>query len=258
MKKTQICILALCIISVILCSCNHTNRNHVEAPQNQNSLSDSTDITPSVVIETPPDQYAYTFTSYQDVVQALTQKNSSEYSMLREEQDHYGTVYQNTLSEFASADIKIAIPQINENTIPLRNKDGYANITLLTSELYNLPWFWYHCVVHDQNLDVKIAYLDVIEDSEKNQTTTYVQILQMIAPDAPSPENYKKYESYNIIYEKNIVLKDGVTVTAMISEIKDSSKVYVMFYYDGLLISLYGDGELFSESFWKSFSIVYN
>ena len=48
-------------------------------------------------------------------------------------------------------------------------------------------------------------------------------------------------------------------MTAMISELKDSSKEYVRFYYDGLLIvlALYGDGELFSDEFFNSFSIGY-
>lgn len=248
LKRTQICMLALCIISVILCSCNHSNQN----------ISEETNGKLSGVIEAPPDQQSYGFNSYQDLVQAMTQKNSSRFSMLRENQDIYGTVYQNTLSKFTNADIKVAIPQVNGNAMPLQNKDGYDNITLMTSDLYNLPWIWYHCVVNNQRVDVRVSYLDAIYNIESDQKTTYTQILKSIAPDAPSPENYKKYESYNIIYEKNIVLKDGVTVTAMISEIKDSSKVYVMFYYDGLLISLYGDGELFSESFWKSFSIVYN
>lgn len=248
MKKILISILTLCILFSVLCSCNHSNQN----------ISEATNSKLSGVIETPLDQQSYNFNSYQDVVQAMTQKSSSGYAMLREEQDDYGAVYQNTLTQFTNADIKVAIPQFDENAMPLQNKDGYANITLMTSDLYNLPWLWYHCVVNNQKVDVRVSYLDAIYNVESSQKTTYVQILKSIAPDAPSPANYQKYESYKTIYEKNIVLKDGVSVTAMISEIKDSSKVYVMFYYDGLLISLYGDCELFSESFWKSFSIVYN
>ena len=258
MKKTLICILALCILSVALCSCNHSKQNDGEASQNQSSLSDVTHNNASVVIESPPDQRSYTFDSYQDVVQALTQKNSSEYSMLREEQVNYGKVYQNTLSKFASSDINIAIPQIDEKPISLRNKDGYSNITLLTSELYNLPWLWYHCVVNDQNLDVKISYLLPIENLNSQQAITYMEILQLIAPEAPSPENYEKYESYDAIYEKKVVLKDGTSVTAMISELKNDSEIYVMFHYNGMLVTLYGDRALFSEDFWESFSIIYN
>ena len=248
MKKILICILTLCILFAVLCSCNHSHQN----------ISEATNSKFSGVLETPLDQQSYNFNSYQEVVQALTQKNSSRYSILREEQAIYGTVFQNTLSKFATADIKVAIPQVDKSAMTLQNKDGYANITLLTNDLYNLPWLWYHCVVNNQKLDVRISYLDAIYDVENSQKITYAQILKLIAPDAPSPENYQKYESYKTIYEKNIVLKDGVVVTAIISEMKDNSNVYVMFYYDGMLIVLYGNCELFSEDFWESFGIIYN
>jgi len=247
LKKSLLFIFTLCIVFVALCSCNKFNQN----------ITDATGSKISGVVETPENHKSYSFDSYQDVVQALTQKNSSEYSMLRAEQDDYGTVYQNTLSKFTSADITVAIPQINNNVISLQNNDGYANITLLTSDLYNFPWIWYHCVVNNQKFDVRISYLDAIYNVENSQKTTYTQILKLIAPNAPSPENYPKYESYKSIYEKDLVLKDGVTVTAMISELKDNSKEYVMLYYDGLLIVLYGDCELFVEDFFESFSIVF-
>ncbi len=247
MKKILISIITLCILCSVLCSCNHSKQN---IPAATNSKL-------SGVIETPSNQHSYNFNSYQDLVKALTQKNSSEYSTLREKQDDYGAVYQNTLTQFTNANIKVAIPQFNEKPMSLQNKDEYSKITLMTSELYNLPWLWYHCVVNNQKVDVQVSYLDAIYNVENSQKATYVQILKSIAPDAPSPENYQKYESYKNIYKKNIVLKDGVSVTAMISELKDSSKIYVMFYYDGLLIVLDGDCALFSDDFWKSFSIIY-
>ena len=248
MKKMLISTLTLCILFAVLCSCNHSNQNISEVADNKFSG----------VLETPSDKQSYSFNYYEDVIKALTQKNSRSYLMLREEQEDYGAAYKNTLSKFTNADIKVAIPQVNGNAMPLQNKEGYSNVTLMTSDLYNLPWIWYHCVVNEQKVDIRVAYLDSIYNVENSQKTTYAQILKTIAPDAPSPENYQKYESYKNIYEKNIVLKDGVSVTAMISEVKDSSKVYVMFYYDGLLICLYGEYEVFSESFWTSFSIVYN
>lgn len=41
-------------------------------------------------------------------------------------------------------------------------------------------------------------------------------------------------------------------VTAMIPELKNSSKMYMMFYYDDMLISLYADSELFAETFYAT------
>ena len=248
MKKTIVFVLLLCTAFVVLCACNLPVQSGSGDPDG-NSFA---------VIETPADHNSYTFHSYQDVVKALTQKESKEYSKLREEQSVYGAAYKDTLSKFAAEDIKIAVPQFGEGPMPLRNKDGYANISLLTSELYNLPWLWYRCVVNDQSLDVKISYLDAIENLDNVSPKTYTDVLKLIAPRAPSPENYEKYESYKTIYEKKVVLKDGVAVNAMISELKNSSKVYVMFYDDGLLVTLHGDNELFTDAFWQSFSISYH
>ena len=211
----------------------------------------------SGVLESQPMYRSYHFSSYEETVQALTQKDSSQYIMLREEQKEHGAVYQKTLSKFANGEIKVAIPCIDESPMPLQSNKDYPMVTLISSELYNLPWIWYDCVIENQIVDIKISYLDAIYNVEGGKNATYRQILNSIAPSAPSPDNYQNYESYKNIYEKNIVLKDGTSVTAMISEVKNSSKEYVMFYYEGLLIVLDGESELFTNEFWSKFSIKY-
>ena len=82
-------------------------------------------------------------------------------------------------------------------------------------------------------------------------------MLHLIAPNAPSPDNYDHYTSYKSIYEEEVILKNGVVVTAMMSELKNDSKMYVMFYYDNMLISLYADSGVFTETFFKSFSVIF-
>jgi len=253
MKRIFVFIIMLCIFCTALESCNFSNSIIEKQPSESEKGGE---MNPSVVIETPPDHYSYSFESYQDVIKALTQKSSSEFSALRKEQANYGTVYKKTLSKFESEEIKIAVPQFNGIPISLRNKDGFDNISLMTCELYNLPWLWYHCVVENRNLEIKISYLNVLENTEIHSAKSYYDVLRLIAPDAPSPDNYERYASYKSIYEEKVILENGVTVTAMISELKNDSKVYVMFYYDNMLISLYADSELFTETFYKSFSVT--
>lgn len=248
MKKSFF-ISLLIIFAFALCSCSNFRAITQKAKDDKNSHS--------VSLESPPDSCSFSFDSYQDVEKALTKKGTNEYRRIRKGQNDYGKIYKNTLAAFASEDIMIAVPQMNGLPIPFQNKEGFSNITLFTSELYNLPWFWYHCIVDNQNLDIKISYLDVVANLDMEQTTSYADILQIIAPNAPSPENYEKYESYKAIYEKDIIRQDGTRITAMVSELKDSPKEYVMFYYDGLLISLYGNNELFTDNFWKAFDIAY-
>ena len=252
MKKIFVFVIMLCIFCTTLESCNTSNS--IDKKQSLESEKGG-EMNPSVVIETPPDHHSYSFESYQDVINALAQKGSNEFSALRKEQANYGTVYQKTLSKFESEEIKIAVPQFNGIPISLRGKDGYNNISLMTCELYNLPWLWYHCVVENHNLDIKISYLNVLENAEIHSAKSYYEVLRLIAPNAPSPDNYDQYASYKSIYEEKVILKNGVVVTAMMSELKNDSKMYVMFYYDNMLISLYADSELFTETFFKSFSV---
>lgn len=250
MKKILIFIFAICMFCTALYACNNSDK------ADEDSLPEDPDSNISFVLEEPPMHTTYSFDSYQDLIQALTQKSSPEFSRLRGEQENYGKVFEKTLSNFASEEIKVVVPQINGSPIPIRDKNGYAKVSFLTSEHFNLPWLWYHCVVEDHNLDVKFSYVSVLENSEVNSASSYYKVQQLIYPDAPSPENYDKYESYKVIYEKEIILKDGITVTAMVSEEKDRPRSYVDFYYDGMLVTLRGDNELFTEDFWRSFSIA--
>ena len=255
MKKILLFVFVICVFSATLCSCNRLESS--TSKKNEGAPSESVETT-LILWEVEPIKGEYPFDFYQEIEGALIDKTQEKYKLLREEQYNFSTEYQSFLSKFSSGDFKIAIPQTNDKAMPFQNDADIANITLFTDELYHLPWIWYRCLFNDQKLVVSISYLDIIYPTEDDQNIPYTQILKSIAPDAPSPENYQKYESYEAIYEKTIVLKNGVSVVAMVSELKDSSSEYVMFYHDGLLVVLKGESELFSEDFWKSFDIVYD
>ena len=51
--------------------------------------------------------------------------------------------------------------------------------------------------------------------------------------------------------EENILYIERV-----ISELKDNSKVYVMFNYEGVLVNVYADKNVLTESFWSSFTLA--
>ena len=244
MKKTGI-ILLIAFLLVLMVSCSSTEADS----------KDSSDDSP-LTLETPTDQNTFSFDSYESLSMALTAKNSKDYTKLREEQSDFGKVYTRTLSSFASQSVSVGIPQMDGKNLTLRDKEGYANISLLTCELYNLPWLWYHCVVGGDDLDVKIAYPSVLHNEALDHAQSYLDKLALIAPDAPSPENYEQYASYQTIYEKKLCLADGRTVSAMISELKEGDKVYVMFCQDGMMISLQANKELFTDAFWSPFRTV--
>jgi len=210
-----------------------------------------------IILPSPPEYSAYVYESYNDIHAALTNPLAPQFEQLRTEQKNCGELYQQTLSDFASGEIKVAVPQIGGENIDLRNQEGFSNVTWFTNELYNLPWLWYHCLINEQDLTVSIAYLSVLDRTELNSATSYYQVLKMISPNSPSPDNYKKSASYKNIYEKEITLGNGETVTAMISELKNDSRIYVCLYLDGMLVTLCGDEALLTEEFFRTFNIAY-
>lgn len=125
----------------------------------------------------------------------------------------------------------------------------------MTSELYGLPWILYHCKYDNNDADIKLSYYDIAESNELKSSETYREILSQIAPDAPNPDNYSEYESYRNIYEKEIILANNKKVVAMVSELKSDSRIYVMFNYDGILISVFAEKEILSEAFFNHFEL---
>ena len=202
-------------------------------------------------LQTPPETNSYLFDSYNALSDALTKPDSS----IIADSNNYGELFNKTVSAFNNKTIDLYIPSVDGNACALRNKEGFSNISVMTAELYNLPWIWYHCKVNDNDVDVKIAYHSIIENAELNSAKTYYDVLKLIAPDAPNPDNFAKFESYLNIYESEINLANGKKADAMISE-TTNNKVYVMFIYEGKLISVYADKDTLSESFWSSFSLV--
>lgn len=219
----------------------------------QSETESSTPMAPtSINIQTPPESNSYLFDSYNDLSKALTEQDFSTGAA----SNTYGELFDKTITAFKNNTIDLYVPAIDEDVCTLRNKEGFSNIALMTTELYNLPWIWYHCKVNDDDVDVRIAYPSVIENHELNSAKTYYEVLKLIAPDAPSPDNYAKYESYQKIYESEICLANGKKVAAMVSELKSKSKVYIMFKYEDALVCTYADKSVLTESFWSRFSLA--
>lgn len=258
-------ITCIILIALALSSCqqgqsNSTQSNSTEKESTATSEGEVISTTDAdagddvLANEPPASEDEYSFDSYEELKSILDGTNKTESNTLRENQSEYGAVYQKTLNAFESKALPILIPHINGNAMELRNAEGLSNITLMTNELYNLPWIWYHCKVGDQDLRVKISYVSVLNDPRIDNAKSFLDILSIIAPDAPSPSNYKEKPAYKNIYEQKIIV-DGQTVSALISELKDSDNVYVMFHINGVLVSLKGNSELFTDKLFASFSL---
>ena len=207
----------------------------------------------------PPLYSTYDFDSYEEIIQALTMNETESYNEIRQRNAHLelGEVYMNTLSAFEMGEKKLVVPQLCGVDIQFRNRGkGYSNIALFSEELYGLPWIWYYCIVDNLKLTVRTMYVSVLEEERIDNAKTALEVVRLLDPDAPNPQNYKEFDAYKKIYEKEIELSDR-KVKALVFELNDDSRIYVDIYYDDVYIRLTAEKELLSKDFFKKFSIRY-
>ena len=196
----------------------------------------------------------YSFDDYNMINDALTNSKSDIGRQMKREKIYYGEYYAEMLSTFESGKIKLLVPEYNGKLSELRKKEGLSSISLLTKELFGLPWIWYHCVINDKNYQVKVTYPEIVDIDLKN-AKAYLEVVSIIYPDSPKPDNYTKYPSYKSVYEKEYTFCDGTTVLALVGELNDDTTVYVRFYLYGAMIVVQCDSSLVAEDFFKSFKI---
>lgn len=251
MKRIIYCLFAtLIFISLIIA--NH-NIGNSETSRNNDEMID-------VEREnvTPNDSTTYSFESYADIFDTLVNAASKRNEKMQSEEKQYGKLYYATRSAFLSKTLGLLVPTIDGIEMELRNKEGFSNITLMTNEAYNIPWIWYHCLYNDEDVRVEIAYPSVMSNENLKKENSIIEILNIIAPDAPMPSNYlsdPRWEDYKNVYTKDITLSDSDIVLALVYEFEDCEEIYVLFVIDSALVSLYAKNDILSEDFWQRFSV---
>lgn len=243
MKK--ICVFLLIILLVMsVVSCGKDIRENES--YTQGNIEDDTE----------NDSYTniYSYSTYSDCWKSLVDANTSDYKTLRSESSQYGALYEAMLGEFASENALLYIPMNHGKELPLQNRVGFPNISLLANELYGMPWLLYHCVYNDTKIGVRVTYPSILNNEEVSAAKTAWEVLKVIAPNAPLPDNFQSNESYRNVYEKELMIS-GEKVLALIQECNDNT-VYVSFLLkDVYVIVCTYDGAL-PDEFWKTFALV--
>ncbi len=269
MKKIMLLVIVtvVSLLSLTSCSAELQNSENTITSTTDTVWNDSREKTDVGVsdFEEPPPEGVYGYNSWEEMIKATESraKDGDEIAKkfledLKKLAAIYGssTEKQEVSSSKTSASDKI-ISLLSGEPIPYANREGFSSIIELDKELYGLPWKWYKYSVSGTDLDIKVSVLTEIEGVAIPTTTTFLNILNQIAPEAPNPSNYSLFSSYESIYEEQILLSSGTTVTALVSELRDSSNIYVKFYYKGLLVSVYAPETLLTDTFWNSFDIVF-
>lgn len=249
MKKVALVLFAVLLLTLVVACGKFDEPANGSFSANEPGQNQS-----EIVLEEPPVHTSFYFDSFGNASDALSNKYSFSHIKLTTEGTSYGDLWRKTLDAFEDKKIALPIPYLNGERIPLRNQAGFSNIVVMTSELYHMPWVWYYCIVGEDRLRISVSYPSVLGNQSVDSAKSFYEALQIIAPKAPSPDNYSEFSSYEKIYEKEITFGDGSHVKAMISECKDNT-IYCAFYQNGMFIKLYADKDLFSDEFWSEFSI---
>ena len=237
MKKYLTLLLALCLLFCI--SCNSEKSGNPDSPPqiNVNEINNSATIS---------------FESYEQLYQSLSVSTSKAHEELISKTEKYNLSeeYTSLLNKFSKGEIELYIPAI-DNT-PLEMKEETGGITMFSSELYYLPWIWYRGEYNNGSVVVCITYTDIIKNVENCKT--YLEVLNVIAPDAPNPNNFadKDYVKIEEV-EKNF---NGEMRTALFKHAL-SGRTYYGFLYNGMLVSIWShSSETLDDTFWQKFNLV--
>ena len=194
-----------------------------------------------------PSIYPLEFDSFSDLKTAVSQNGKyiinefSEQGATRKQLENIAAFVEKLNSK------NNAVPYYNGKPIELRNKEGYANITLYASEAYGLPCIFCHpSVSTGENYYIKITYLPDETANQNDKTTS--EIIRKLSPNTPNVNNLGN--QHKSIYEQTVTLADR-EVTALVYEYKNDSRNSTIFVYDDLLVEVKGSPDVWS-SLWLS------
>ena len=176
------------------------------------------------------------------------------YNSIMEAKEEYGSICADTVEALRNRELKMAVPFIDGRRMETEGQDP---IIFMTKELFNLPWMWYMCTVDGISLTVKICFVSVLKNAKIDAAKSFLEVQKLVAPNAPTPDNYKEYDysNYSLVYEKDLTTADGAAVKVLIMQNADG-RVYLHMLQNGMLITLYGDDKtVVNEDLIKRFEV---
>lgn len=270
MKKFISFLLALAV-TFSLTACNrqeNSDNSSIESgsavtSDNQTSSDNKSTEDKGLGLCAPNNVINYHFDSYDQLLSALTDRNSDGYKdiytqMEQNTSEEKFELFRKTLQYFETGKIKLCVPQLNGENMKIQSDSTYVQISFMTSELYHIPWIWYHCgaISGDEQMIVKLSYLSPLENESIDNAKSYLEVQNIISPSSPNPDNYSNFKNYTSVYEKEITLADNSKAVALISETDNVRETYANIYKDGILISIRASKEKLTDDFFRSFDVV--
>ena len=199
----------------------------------------------------PPQHSSFDFDSYRKMIRGFKKSGLLAGSeSIQGIKGSMGETYTAFVDKVAQ-DGEFPQPMLNSQPIPYQNREGFSNITFFPSELYGLPWVWYHCLVEGERVNIQITYpacKGVAVDPAKDVS----EMLKAIAPNAVNVDNFKDRPTYEAVYLQNIPMATG-EVSVLVYELKDRI-MYTFFMGEAMVIVTDYQGVMLHK-LWKQFSV---
>lgn len=199
----------------------------------------------------PPQHSFFDFDSYKGMIRGFKKSGLLAGSdSIQGIKDSMGETYTAFVDKVAQ-DGEFPQPMLNSQPIPYQNKEGFSNITFFPSELYGLPWVWYHCLVEGERVNIQITYpacKGVAVDPAKDVS----EMLKAIAPNAVNLDNFEDRPAYKAVYLQSIPMATG-EVCVLVYELKDRT-MYTFFMGEAMVIVTDYEGVM-THPLWRRFSV---
>ena len=199
----------------------------------------------------PPQHSSFDFDSYEGMIRGFKKSGFLAGSdSIQGIKGSMGETYTAFVDKVAK-DGEFPQPMLNSQPIPYQNREGFSNITFFPSELYGLPWVWYHCLVEGERVNIQITYpacKGVAVDPAKDVS----EMLKAVAPNAVNPDNYKDRPNYEAVYLQSIPMATG-EVGVLVYELKDRI-MYTFFMGEAMIIVTDYEGVM-THPLWRRFFV---
>jgi hypothetical protein len=200
---------------------------------------------------TPPQHASFDFDSYRKMIRGFKKSGLlAGPDSIQGIKGSMGETYAAFVDKVAK-DGEFPHPMLNGEPIPYQNWEGFSNITFFPSELYGLPWVWYHCLVEGERVNIQITYpacKGVAVDPAKDAS----EMLKAIAPNAVNVDNFEDRPSYKAVYLQSIPMATG-EVGVLVYELKDRI-MYTFFMGEAMVIVTDYEGVM-THPLWRRFSV---
>ncbi|MBQ7604790.1 MAG: hypothetical protein IJU75_07510 [Clostridia bacterium] len=263
--KTKRTVLAILLFAVMIfaqaCGINGSDSGMTSKHNDAGTLSESNEGSPA------HSNMVFLFNGYADFRDSITDKNSEKHIKIQQyvENGHYNEEgwegyinghFVRLFEGLSNGDLKFKKPAIDG--IPMTvGVDVYWNISVLTEELFGLPWIWYYCDFNGKTVVVGISYLDLVPDAFTDEMTIE-ETIKKLKPNFPLPDNADDFRnSYTSIQNSEFQI-NGTKTDALVYENTYGRTYYRFIYDDSFIVNIWSadKGNKLEDAFWNRFSII--